>query len=645
LGLGVSTGADEISVIARVSDVKAWESLSEVRIGTTISDGKGKKGAIVTARIPASRVEFVRKQKFVKSLKATRPLRPALHATTEETNSRPVDLPVGSLSDGGRGVVIGVIDYECDFAHQNFRNVNGGTRIESLWVQWANSGNHPTSFDYGREYSSTEIDAALNTGDPYGSLNYTIPIPGPRVDPSHGTHVMDIAGGNGSGSGTPGVAPNSTLVFVDISHSDLPIPRHPERDDAFHDPASEHVKKSLGDSVRLLEAVKYIFEKAGDRPCVVNISLGTNGGPHDGTTLVEQGIDSLVSQAPNRVVCIAASNSFSDGIHAAGSVAENSFMDLQWDVGADLTASEFELWYDGVDRFDVELITPGGHSFGRVSPGSQLPLTNQFQEVVAFISNRLNDPNNNDNMIGIYLDKPLPQWNPAGTWVVRIHGTNVADGSFHAWIERDNANQSSFPNSGDNTHTIGSISCGHKTIVVASYDGHKPSKPISFFSSAGPTRDGREKPEIAAPGHAVQAALSRSVSGVTPQSGTSMASPAVAGICALALAEASQRGIDLSIDEMRDIVIESGRSNPPTGSAWSDRYGHGRIDTSDILEAVISMSPVSLSAASNSRTKKKTKKKVAKKKTKKKRSSTKKKKVTKKKSATKKARKKKKTTK
>jgi hypothetical protein len=86
----------------------------------------------------------------------------------------------------------------------------------------------------------------------------------------------------------------------------------------------------FGDSVQLLEAVKFLFEVAGERPCVVNISLGTNGGPHDGSSLVEQGIDLLIQEQPGRAVVIAAANSFDDGILAAGVVPQGGTVDLSW---------------------------------------------------------------------------------------------------------------------------------------------------------------------------------------------------------------------------------------------------------------------------------------------------------------------------
>ncbi len=576
-----STSEDEVAVIARVSTVKKWEELSEVVIGATIG-GKGGDGShLVTGRIPVTRIENVRTRPFVISLKAAQPVQPVLFETIEETGAREDLLPNDHLANGGDGVVIGIVDYGGDFAHENFRNEDGSSRIEALWHQGGNSGSG-SPFGYGREYLRSEINRALETPNPYSALGY---FPGRS---SHGTHVMDIAAGNGRGSGTKGVAPEADIVFVDVSHADIP----------FLGP--DVVESSFGDSTRLLEALRYIFEKAGPRPCVINVSLGTNGGPHDGSTLVEDGIDRLVSQAENRAVVIAASNSFDDGIHASGSVAEGGHVDLEWVVPpGDFSHNEFELWYPGSDRLAVELIAPNGLSLGLVEPGSTLPLEIEGS-VVVFVANRLDDPNNHDNMIGIFLEQGLP----AGSWIVRVHGLEVRDGSFHAWIERDNTTQSSFAPPHDNTHTIGSISTGRQSIVVGSYDAHKGSRPISFFSSAGPTRDGREKPEVSAPGHAVRAASSATLTGTVRKSGTSMASPAVAGITALVLAEARARGLDLSSAEIRQILVDASRRNPPFGANWDDRFGHGRLSAERAVQAVIDLAGSGSAAAGKQATKK-----------------------------------------
>ncbi len=119
-------------------------------------------------------------------------------------------------------------------------------------------------------HTRNAINAALGQPDPYSALGYGPPPDNAFQQGTHGTHVMDIAAGNGHGSGVPGVAPNADIIFVEVAANDIP----------FSGPNA--VGKSFGDSVQLLEAVKFIFEQAGDRACVINASLGTNGGPHDG---------------------------------------------------------------------------------------------------------------------------------------------------------------------------------------------------------------------------------------------------------------------------------------------------------------------------------------------------------------------------
>lgn len=561
-----STAENEAAVIARVSDADAWLSLSEVRDATVIGKS-GDMHSVVTGRIPVSRIERVRSQPFVESLKAAQPLRPTLAKATEETEAQPTQLPADSQSNGGSGVVVGVIDYDGDFVHKNFRKANGKTRLLALWDQ--NGGSSPASpFGYGVEHSAASLDLAIIQADPYAAIGYF-----PEAS-AHGTHVMDIAAGNGSGSGVAGMAPNADLIFVNVTHDKDP------------DKPEDIVGKSFGDSVTLLEALKYIFDKAGGRPTVVNVSLGTNGGPHDGTTLVDQGIDALVSAAPNRAVVISAANSYDDGIHASGKVMAGKTFDLNWDVVATLFRPiELELWYAGADRFKVELYGPNGALLATAAPGE----TKQVvigTNLVALVANRLDDPNNHDNMIGVFLAAGMP----GGNYVVRLTGEVVSNGQFHAWIERDNSLQSNFPAPNDNSHTIGSISCAKKVIAVGSYDANTGSKPLSYFSSAGPTRDGRKKPEISAPGHNVWAAKSLSKTGVTRKSGTSMASPGVAGIVALMFAEAAARGVYLTIDQTIQIIIGTARRSPPGGTAWHDRYGHGRISAAKAVKAVIDLS-------------------------------------------------------
>lgn len=554
-----SSAPGEVPVIGLVTDARAWTELSEVRAGVYIGGVSGE--AVVTGRIPLDRVEAVRRLPFVKSLKAAHPLKLALAAGIRETRADPASLGAGLSSRGGSGVVVGVIDFGCDFQHRNFRTAAGQTRLEAIWHQGGGlATNGP--FGYGRIYERTEIDAALRQGRPYEALGYGPARDTRRSQGTHGTHVMDIAAGNGNGSGVPGFAPEAALIFVDVSSDDI----------AWSGP--EVIETSFGDSVRLLEAVRFIFDRAGERPCVVNISLGTNGGPHDGTTLVERGLDELVRERPNRAIVIAASNSYADGIHASGTVEQGGTLEVGWNrPPSSGWQDELEFWYSGDERFDVELLMPDGTSLGVVAPGEKGEAQDEDGRVAVLIASRLHDPNNGSNTIGIYVD----DGQPSGRWSVRLTGRQVASGAFHAWIERDDNSQASFLTNRDDGCTIGSISCGREVVVVGSYDAHKESTPLSYFSSAGPTRDGREKPDLSAPGHAVVAAHSRTTDKVTVKSGTSMAAPAVSGALALLLGEASARSVELTAQQSRDLLRRTAR-RVDNEIGWHPRWGAGRLD-------------------------------------------------------------------
>jgi subtilisin family serine protease len=66
-----------------------------------------------------------------------------------------------------------------------------------------------------------------------------------------------------------------------------------------------------------------------------------------------------------------------------------------------------------------------------------------------------------------------------------------------------------------------------------------------------------------------------------------MAAPAVAGVIALILAEAKAKGLHLTIDEIRDILMKTARPTPPEHTdGWHPRYGYGRVDAAACVALV-----------------------------------------------------------
>jgi subtilisin family serine protease len=271
---------------------------------------RARFGAIVTGRARVGSLGAIRRHPAVASLKAARPCG-ASDAIAVAGGARAavvvprVDVPGGVT---GRGVVIAAIDFGFDVGHAALRDRRGGTRFRWLWDQRG----------AGRVLGRRAIDAALAAPDPYAALGYD-PADADDGTGAHGTHVLSIAAR---------LAPGAELIGVHLRGTDT------RPDD------------TLGDSVRLLEALRFVADRAAGAPLVVNLSLGVHGGPHDGTTLVEQAIDWLVSSRPGISVVMSAGNYFDAGVHAEGRVAAGAHRDLRWDAPPRRasTPAELELW-------------------------------------------------------------------------------------------------------------------------------------------------------------------------------------------------------------------------------------------------------------------------------------------------------------
>lgn len=609
----VSSPPNRIPVIARVKNCEAWKNHPKVQPGIVIPDPEIVGTYFVTGRVLVEDLVTLRQDTdLIITLKAARSLTPSLHQTNANLGIKPdSEVPSELLEQAGEGVMIGVVDFGIDFMQPGFRHPNGETRINAIWDQsWINHPPErpqaayysPKGYDYGREILADEINDTIKTASelmkggrdpdtPYSLLNY---IPKQK---SHGTHVTDIAGG--CDPANPGIAPKAELVFVELNTK---VPETIE----------EVLAHDFGDSVRLVEAVHYIFQKAAERkmPCVVNLSLGTNGGPHDGSNPVEQALDAMVRSDNNRAVVIAASNSQVDNIHYEGELKEKGVADLSWVIPKyDKTYNELEIWYSKEDKFRLELTHDGGSVSVELGESGLVTAEDDEKKLLAYIVHREEDPNNGDNVIHIFQDplqiEPDDKW--GGVWQIKLHGEKVVNGKFHAWVERDHYLHQSTLDRTTPTGTLGSISSGKYSIVVGSYDAHVEGIPISSFSSSGPTRDGRYKPEVSAPGHDVLAASSRPVSQedtdkYVRKSGTSMAAPAVTGLIARVFGLAKKQDRDLTIGETRNLVFRSVSSIPEgekewalnappkhnpenLGMLWHSRYGYGGVNARVLLSA------------------------------------------------------------
>jgi subtilisin family serine protease len=563
---------EEVAIILRLKPGAA--APKQVRVVSTF-------GTIMTARCTRGDILEIRKAPDVLSVKAGRAV--TLPRTREAAADGEIDDAI-TESDGeaaplppldraqigdGRGVVVGVCDWGIDFTHANFRNADGTTRLLCIWDQRGNGDRRaPAPFNYGRVLTREAINHALNEADPCAALEYHPSGGDPTDSGSHGTHVTDILAGNRREPGSEvGLATASDIVFVHLS--------------------APHLEElaNLGDSVGLLEGLDFVRRQAGTRPCVMHLSAGKTGGPHRGDTLIERAVDFML-KTPGLVLVQSVGNYADSSMHVHARVGPAQEYVLDWITPRnDRTPNELEIWYSGEDRFEITLISPLGQRFtGPLQTRTQL---RAGLEVWGNLYHRRREPNSGLNHVDVYLYTTAP----SGRWQVALRGTDVVDGRLHAWIERDASGryQSRFTKAqASSRYTTNTICNCYRAIAVGAYDPSRSDRPPTRFSSRGPTADGRQKPELAAPGYRIRAARSmprhgwRGEAKLVVKSGTSMAAPFVSGTVALMFAAA---GRPLTIHEIRRALI--GSLDPHSGPAGrtSTQLGYGYLNTAAAVTA------------------------------------------------------------
>lgn len=512
---------------------------------------------------------------------------PALDRSLGVVRARPEDLPVlpATVADGspphaldGSGVLLGVVDFGCDFAHPAFLDDSGRTRLRFLWDQNAPAtGRVP-----GAIREQGEIDAALQKPDPYQALGYRpdencyLPAVAGRTQLVHGTHVLGVAAGRGVPDCPAGVAPGATLAFVHLRPGAM---------------------VTSGDPADVFDGVCAIFYRAEQLglPAVVNLSLGANWGSHDGNTLYDCALDALLTR-PGRAIAVAAGNERQASLNVDGQVVAGSPLRLGWRFKpGDRTQNTVRIFSEapaGVRLLECSIQVDG------VAVASPMPAGANAQP---FVSGAL------EGVIYSGLaptrgSAPLQQIEvlvrPSGVAEqldIVLSTTSASPVSFDAWIDRDDraqASQSCFDTEPPITRsTLACTACGRRTLCVGAFAHRVPELAAAAFSAEGLTRDGRRKPDVSAPGLDVLAAAAYG-GRVAPgqpwrnalcvrMTGSSAASPHGAGIQALML----QRSPGLAAEDGLQILRETARfdATDATDAGWHKQLGYGRIDAAAAL--------------------------------------------------------------
>ncbi len=531
-------------------------------------------GNIATARLPLSSLNQLANVAGIDHIAASRIMWPTMDLAVPA--GRVTEVWNGSPAYTGEGVLVGIIDSGIDWTHDDFKNGDGTTRIKAIWDLFG-TGTPPAGFAYGAEYSEAQINA--------GSVD--------EEDLSgHGTHVSGIAAGNGnSHSGVyRGVAFESDILFA------KPF------DDSFNGFPED----------KTIDAINYLVQKAEslDQPLSINMSLGGHSGPHDGTTAQEQVINNLSGEGV--VFCIAAGNEGEASLHDSAS-ANGGSMDFSIPAyaaipGVNNDYAMISIWVDGATSPSVT-ISHAGATIGPVASGVADGASTASGVVVIDNASGGADPTNGDKQIFVQWDDRNGTDVASGDWTITLNG---GAGTAHSW-KLTSTMSTHFPDS-DQLYSVGTPGTAEKAITVAAYKtrnswlsqagnvGYPPGTTwgdadiadIAPFSSIGPTRDDRQKPDLAAPGMAIVSCYSDQTTPI-PQAvlmitggdyfvtqGTSMASPFACGVVALML----EKNGDLTAEEVRTILRNSAYTDAYTGSVWNNVFGMGKIDAQAAVAAV-----------------------------------------------------------
>ncbi len=321
-------------------------------------------------------------------------------------------------------------------------------------------------------------------------------------------------------------------------------------------------------------------------PVVVNVSQGMNAGAHDGRSMLEVAFDAFSGggRTPGRVIVKSAGNERHNGGHAKVTLLPSAIEVLRWirDPQA-LVAERIELWWNSGDEFEFRLGNPTGQWSNSVSTTNQKD-AGTFSDGTAYnLEFTRRHVDNGDSLLRIKIGEGLSPVT-AGTWQLEILSKSVPEGGdIHAWIERGAGKATSFDNFKDEEMTLSVPGTANSVITVGAVKPAMPTQ-VGMFSSYGPTRDQRKKPEVAAPGIGVRAAQSGTDSDVISMDGTSMAAPHVTGAIALLLSHITELG-QQPLPTASQISAALRQKTINYSSRWDRGQGFGILDVAALLAA------------------------------------------------------------
>lgn len=492
----------------------------------------------------------------------------------------------------GQGILIAVIDSGVDYAHLDFRNPDGSTRILAIWDQ-SIEGNPPEGYTLGTEYTKVQIDEALRSGQRLPTRDIS----------GHGTEVLGIAAGNGRASISDGQkaggleggdgqltaeapASGGQQEGARVQALEQPV-IGPDRGVA---PLAHILVVKLGNpkpgsfprTTELMQALDYVYRKAQEwgLPVAVNLSFGNVYGPHNGTSLLETFIAELADRWRS-VICVGTGNEGSTAGHTSGMLQQGTAREVQMGVAPFESTINVQLWKSYSDEFEIRLITPEGQVIGPLPEnlGPQSYLAGNTELLIFY-----GKPSPYSISQEIYFDfLPTREYIDSGIWRFQLMPRRVTDGRYDIWLPQAevlNPGTRFYEPSVENTLTIPATA--RNVVAVGAYDsrsltyapfsgrGNPPGQPLPSGATA-------VKPDLAAPG--VNIRTTAVGGGYTIVTGTSFATPFVTGAAAMLMQWGIINGNDpfLYGEKVRAYLRRGARSLPGFTVYPNNQVGYGSL--------------------------------------------------------------------
>ena len=471
-----------------------------------------------------------------------------------------------ALSLKGQGVLVGIIDTGIDYQNPVFRNVDGTTRIVSIWDQTMAEGPAPSGFIYGAEYRKEQIDQALASAEP---LNI---VPSTDED-GHGTYVASLAAGSASPANSfIGAAPYANIAVVKLKQAKEYL-----RD--FFFVRQDALAFQEND---VMAGMAYLDRLATElnMPLVLCVSVGTNSGSHGGNSPLSNLLETMYSKRL-RAAVIASGNEANKRHHFYSSIHENdTYENVEVNVGANVSGFTMELWFSITEAMTVEIVSPTGERLPRLSRQAvRREYTFIFENTTVSVDKNIIFSDSDFQLIFIRFVNPSQ-----GIWNIRVYAEDVISGVFELWLPMQEILTGDvyfIRSNPDTTITVpGNVGF---PITVGGYDSRNDS--IYLDSGRGYTINGIVKPDFVAPAVEVLGAGTRNR--FVRRTGTSGAAAITTGAVALIMEWAIVRGnySRITPGDIKSILIR-GATRDVQRLYPNREWGYGRLNLYDAFSSL-----------------------------------------------------------